>query len=49
MDTAIKQNKAQVKVITTSARWFGITYKEDTPGVNLALENFSKQGKYKDL
>ena len=49
VDTSIKQDKIQVKVISTSAKWFGITYKEDTPSVNEALKNFSKEGKYNDL
>ena len=45
----IKDNTAQVKVLKTDAKWFGVTYKEDTPGVNAALTAFDKEGKYLDL
>ena len=45
----LKDKAAQVKVIPTEAKWFGVTYKEDTPGVNAALAAFDKEGKYLDL
>lgn len=32
-DEFIKQGKGNVKAITTSAQWFGVTYKEDKPVV----------------
>lgn len=49
VDNMIKANTAKVKVLKTTAQWFGITYKEDTPGVNAALEEFDAAGKYTDL
>lgn len=49
VDKMIKDKKAEVKVLKTDAKWFGVTYKEDTPGVNAALEAFDKEGKYLDL
>lgn len=49
VDTAIKEQKASVKVLKTDAVWFGVTYKEDTPEVNASLEAFERQGKYLDL
>ena len=49
VDQAIKTGAAKVKVLKTDAKWFGVTYKEDTPGVNAALEAFDKEGKYNDL
>jgi NDP-sugar pyrophosphorylase family protein len=49
VDKMIKDNTAQVKVLKTDAKWFGVTYKEDTPGVNAALTAFDKEGKYLDL
>lgn len=49
VDKMIKDNIAQVKVLKTDAKWFGVTYKEDTPGVNAALTAFDKEGKYLDL
>lgn len=49
VDRIIKDKKADVKVLKTDAKWFGVTYKEDTPGVNAALSAFDKEGKYLDL
>lgn len=49
VDQMLQDGSARVKVIPTSAKWFGITYKEDTPGVNAALAAFDKEGKYSDL
>lgn len=49
VDQMIRDNFAKVKVIPTSAQWFGVTYKEDTPGVNAALEAFHKAGEYSEL
>lgn len=49
VDQALKEGVAKVKVLKTDAKWFGVTYKEDTPSVNAALETFDKAGKYKDL
>ena len=49
VDQMLKDKAAQVKVIPTEAKWFGVTYKEDTPGVNAALAAFDKEGKYLDL
>lgn len=49
VDNMIKEKVAEVKVLKTSAKWFGVTYKEDTPGVNAALTAFSKEGKYPDI
>lgn len=49
VDQMLKEKAAKVKVIPTDAKWFGVTYKEDTPGVNAALAAFDKEGKYLDL
>ena len=35
-----------VKVITTSAQWFGVTYKEDAPAVQKQLNNLIESGAY---
>ena len=32
-DAFIKDKKGEIKVIPTSAQWFGVTYKEDAPSV----------------
>lgn len=49
VDQIIRDKAADVKVLKTDAKWFGVTYKEDTPGVNAALAAFDKEGKYLDL
>lgn len=49
VDQMIRDNFAEVKVLKTAAKWFGVTYKEDIPSVNAALEAFDKEGKYTDL
>lgn len=49
VDKMIKDNVAEVKVLKTDAKWFGVTYKEDTPSVNAALSVYDKEGKYLDL
>lgn len=44
----IKNNKASTKVIPTSANWYGVTYKEDTPGVKKAIQNLVDNHEYND-
>lgn len=38
-DEFIKQGKGNVSAITTSAQWFGVTYKEDKPIVQSCINN----------
>jgi hypothetical protein len=33
----IQSGKGVLKVLPTSAQWFGVTYKEDAPGVQAAI------------
>ncbi len=35
-----------IKVIPTSAQWFGVTYKEDAPGVKLSIDKLVADGEY---
>ena len=44
----IKNNKASTEVIPTSANWYGVTYKEDTPGVKRAIQNLVDNHEYND-
>lgn len=46
VDELLKQQKATVKVLTSSDRWFGITYKEDKPFVVEAIADLKKEGLY---
>lgn len=42
----IKDGISNTKVIRTSATWYGVTYKEDTPDVRKAINNLVVQGEY---
>jgi UTP-glucose-1-phosphate uridylyltransferase len=44
----IKQGRGVIKVIPTSAQWFGVTYKEDAPMVKRSLDKLLKEGIYPD-
>jgi NDP-sugar pyrophosphorylase family protein len=45
-DKLIKEGKGKIRVIPTSAQWFGVTYKEDAPGVQASLNALIKKGEY---
>lgn len=42
----IGTKEATAKVITTSATWYGVTYKEDAPDVRKAIHNLVENGEY---
>ena len=42
----INSDKATVKVLHSSDRWYGVTYKEDKPKVVAALKNLHDSGVY---
>lgn len=46
LDDLIKQGEAKVKILRTSAPWFGVTYKEDKAGVAECISNLVKDGIY---
>ena len=45
-DQWVKQGQGVIKVIPTSAQWFGVTYKEDAPVVQQSLNNLVSDGTY---
>jgi hypothetical protein len=45
-DQFINKGLGKIKVIPTSSQWFGVTYKEDAPGVERSLNNLIKKGEY---
>ncbi len=45
-DRFIRTGKGVIKVIPTTAQWFGVTYKEDAPVVKQNLENLVGEGAY---
>lgn len=47
-DNLVKAGEANVKIINTPAKWFGVTYQEDKPMVQAALVALIKAGVYPD-
>jgi hypothetical protein len=45
-DKYIKEGEGVIKVIPTSAKWFGVTYKEDAPMVRASLRKLVDAGDY---
>ncbi|HMH23330.1 MAG TPA: sugar phosphate nucleotidyltransferase [Puia sp.] len=45
-DKFIKEGKGAIRVISTGAQWFGVTYKEDAPGVQASLNALIAKGEY---
>ena len=46
VDELIQGGKATAKLLTTGARWFGVTYREDKPSVQAALAAMTEAGEY---
>lgn len=46
VDDLIKAGKTKVKVLTSSAQWFGVTYQEDKPLVKEQIQQLISSGKY---
>jgi len=45
-DAFVKSGLGEIKVIPTSAEWFGVTYKEDAPVVKASVNALIEAGKY---
>ena len=45
-DEFIKEELGAIKVIPTSSQWFGVTYKEDAPGVQQSINALVALGDY---
>lgn len=45
-DEFIQQELGTIKVIPTSSQWFGVTYKEDAPGVQANIDALIAAGEY---
>ena len=41
-----ESGKAEVKVLTTPDKWYGITYREDKPELMAALRRMEEDGLY---
>ena len=42
----IEDGKAQVKMLHSHDKWYGVTYREDKPGVVAALARLTAEGVY---
>ena len=47
VDELVHEGKATLKLLSTDSVWFGVTYKEDKPGVVKALKELVEKGEYK--
>ncbi len=45
-DRFIHEGKGQIKIISTASSWFGVTYKEDAPGVQENINRLVTAGEY---
>lgn len=45
-DEFIREDGNNIKVITTDAQWFGVTYKEDAPDVKASIQKLIDDGTY---
>ena len=48
LDRMIKEGKVQVKVLPTSAKWFGATYREDLDNIKASIKELIAEGAYKE-
>ena len=46
LDEMIKNNKVKIKVLTTTSKWLGVTYKEDAPEVRKSIKELIDKGEY---
>lgn len=46
ISSMIKEKSGSIKVLTSEARWHGVTYKEDLPSVVSAVQAMKDEGKY---
>lgn len=46
VDELLRAGKATAKVLSTSARWYGVTYREDKPVVSDAIRRMTGEGLY---
>jgi dTDP-glucose pyrophosphorylase len=49
VDSLIQEGKADVKVLKSMDRWYGVTYKEDKEGVVDALKSMKDKGEYPEV
>ena len=48
VDQLIREGRAQVRVLPSEDKWYGVTYREDKPTVTAAIAAMTKSGLYPD-
>ena len=48
LDRMIKEGKIKIKVLPTSAKWFGATYREDLDNIKNSIKELITEGAYKE-
>ena len=48
-DALIREGRCTVRVLETDEAWHGVTYREDLPGVQAAIAEMHRQGKYPEI
>ena len=46
IDCMIKDGSAKTELLSTPSHWFGVTFKEDRPGVVAKFQEFADKGIY---
>ena len=46
IDCIIKEGTGKCELLATPSRWFGVTFKEDRPGVVAKFQEFADKGIY---
>ena len=46
VDRLLKEDRAEVKVLKSEDKWFGVTYREDKPLVVESIKRLKKDGVY---
>ena len=49
VDELIQEDKAAVKVLKSTDRWYGVTYKEDKESVVSAIKSMKENGIYPEI
>ncbi len=49
VDRLLKENRAEVKVLKSEDKWFGVTYREDKPLVMESIKRLKDEGVYPDI
>lgn len=49
VDAMLKEDRAEVKVLKTKEKWFGVTYQEDKPFVQESIRRLKAEGVYPEV